>query len=117
MPNITINLTDTQAAFIRRHAADHGHASADAVTREALDLLREKDEAMKKWLREEVLPVCKKHDADPSRAIPIDEVFDELWQHHERSKKAHRLKASARDTAEDARNRIRGGAAGVASAK
>lgn len=56
--------------------------------------------AMEKWLREEVLPVCKKHDEDPSRAIPLEEVFADLWEHHEKCKQAQRRKESMRGAAE-----------------
>ena len=34
--------------------------------------------AMEKWLREEVLPVCKKYDEDPGRAGPAEEIFARL---------------------------------------
>jgi antitoxin ParD1/3/4 len=45
--------------------------------------------AVDRWLREEVVPVAAAMQADPSRAIPAEQVFDELRALH-----TQRLKAS-----------------------
>ena len=80
MPNTTITLevNPTQAAFVQRLVAENGYASAAEVAREALDLMREKDRAMDKWLREEVLPVYERIKSGEERAIPAEEVFARL---------------------------------------
>jgi antitoxin ParD1/3/4 len=53
-------------------------ASGSEVVRESIREMQGNDLAIERWLKEEVLPTLEKLDADPSRARPIDEVFDEL---------------------------------------
>jgi antitoxin ParD1/3/4 len=53
--------------------------------------LQERDAAVERWLREEVVPVYDAMKADPNRAVPADKVFDAIRAHH-----AARLKASKR---------------------
>ena len=104
IPNskITIDLNPDEAALIDRLIHERGYASADEVAREALGLLREKDRAMEKWLREEVLPVYERIKSGEERAIPLEEVFADLWEHHEKCKAAHQRKEAARVAAEAA---------------
>ena len=94
--DITINFTEPQAAFIRRLVAERGYGSADEVVGRALELLRENDNAMDKRLREEAAPVYERIKSGQERVTPLEEAFDELWEHHERSKKAHRPFAVAK---------------------
>jgi antitoxin ParD1/3/4 len=59
------------------------------VIRAGLRALQERDAAVERWLREEVVPVAVAMQADPARSIPVDHVFDEIEAPHEM-----RLKAS-----------------------
>jgi antitoxin ParD1/3/4 len=58
------------------------------VIRAGLRALQEGDVAVDRWLREEVVPVAVAMQADPSLAIPAEQVFGELRAIH-----AQRLKA------------------------
>ena len=74
----TFSLTEEQAKFIDQKVEGGGYASGSEVVREGLRELQEGEAAIERWLREDVVPTLKKLDADPSRARPVDEVFDEL---------------------------------------
>ena len=66
------------------------YASGSEVIRAGLRALKERDSAVERWLRDEVVPVTAAMQADPARAIPADRVFDEIRELH-----ARRLKAAA----------------------
>jgi len=60
------------------------------VIRAGLRALQERDDAVERWLREEVAPTYDRMKADPKRARPAKEVFARLRIHHEK-----RLKSKA----------------------
>jgi len=62
-------------AFIEAKVKGGDYASASEVVRAGLPALRERDEAVERWLREEVAPVHDAMKADPSRAISVDDAF------------------------------------------
>lgn len=74
----TFSLSEEQAAYIDKKVASGGYVSGSEVVREGLRTMQEHDAALDRWIREEVVPTLEKYEADPSRARPIDEVFDEL---------------------------------------
>ncbi len=84
----TVSLPPEQALYIDSLVAKGSYASASEVVRAGLRALQERDAAVERWLREEVAPVYDATQADPSRAIPADQVFQTLRAHH-----ANRLKA------------------------
>ena len=55
--------------------------------RVGLRALQERDAAVERWLRDEVVPVAAAMHADSGRAIPADRVFDEIWGLHARRSK------------------------------
>lgn len=79
----TFSLAEEQAEYIDAKVEAGEFASASEVVRAGLRALRERDEAVERWLREEVAPVYDAMEADPSRGIPADEVFAEIQQLHE----------------------------------
>ncbi|HKP78559.1 MAG TPA: type II toxin-antitoxin system ParD family antitoxin [Phenylobacterium sp.] len=79
----TVSLPSEQADFIDAKVASGDYASASEVVRAGLRALKERDEAVERWLREEVAPTYDAMKADPSRAIPIEDVFAEIRSHHE----------------------------------
>lgn len=83
----TFSLPPEQASYIDDLVASGGYASASEVVRAGLRALRERDEAMDRWLREEVVPVYERVMSGETKTVPIDDVFDELRRHHE--KRAH----------------------------
>lgn len=80
----TFSLPAAQARFIDRKVKSGSYASASEVVRAGLRALQERDEAMERWLREEVVPVCDEIDADPSQVISADELTAAVHAHHAR---------------------------------
>jgi antitoxin ParD1/3/4 len=83
----TISLPAEHAAFIDAKVKSGAYASASEVVRAALRALQERDEAIERWLREEVGPVYDRMKADPKRAIPASKVFERVRAHHARRSK------------------------------
>jgi len=84
----TFSLPAEQAKFIDKQVKSGSYASGSEVVRAGLRALQERDAAVERWLREEVAPVYDAMKADPSRGIPIDEVFAEIRARHEKQLKA-----------------------------
>lgn len=78
----TFSLAPEQVSYIDKLVDAGTYASANDVIDAGLKALRERDADLDQWLREEVLPVMEAMDADPSRAIPADQVFDEIRALH-----------------------------------
>jgi putative addiction module CopG family antidote len=73
---LSITLPVQMAEMVKDKVASGDYASESEVIRDGLRALEERDRAVEAWLHNEVLPTLKAHEADPSRGIPIDEVFD-----------------------------------------
>lgn len=58
-----------------------------SLIRTGLRALQERDAAVDRWLREDVVPVAAALRADPARALPADEVFGEIRALHARRRK------------------------------
>lgn len=78
----TISLPNEQAAFIDAKVKSGDYASVSEVVREGLRALRERDEAVERWLREEVAPVYDAMKADPSRDVSIEDAFSDVRARH-----------------------------------
>ena len=87
----TFSLPSEQAAFIDALVATGTYATSSEVIRAGLRALQERDAAVDRWLREDVVPVALAMQADPGRAIPAEQVFDEI-----RALQQARLKPSGR---------------------
>lgn len=86
----SFTLPAEQSSYIDRLVASGSYASASEVVRAGLRALQERDEAVERWLREDVAPVYDAMKANPERAIPADEVFAAVRARH-----ADRLKRRA----------------------
>ena len=86
----TFSLPVEQADYIDELVRSGSYASASEVVRAGVRALQERDAAVETWLREEVVPVYRAMIADPSLAIPSDEVFAGIRTRH-----AERLKRGA----------------------
>ena len=86
----TISLPSEHAVFIAAKVASGAYASASEVVRAGLRALQERDEAVERWLRDEVAPAYDRMKVNPSNAVPAKQVFDSF-----RSRHAARLKGKA----------------------
>ena len=78
----TFSLPAEQAEFIDAQVSSGTYASGSEVVRAGLRALQERDAAIERWLREEVVPAYDAMKADPKRAIPADEVFAAVRARH-----------------------------------
>jgi antitoxin ParD1/3/4 len=84
----TVSLQPEQAQYIDTLVSSGGYASASEVVRAGLRALQERDAAIDRWLRDEVIPVYDAIEADPSSGFSAEEVADHLLALHlERSRK------------------------------
>jgi antitoxin ParD1/3/4 len=78
----TISLPSEHATFIDAKVASGAYASASEVVRAGLRALQERDEAVERWLRNEVAPTYDKMKIDPKRGIPGSKVFAGIRARH-----------------------------------
>jgi antitoxin ParD1/3/4 len=83
----TVSLPAEQARYIDALVASGTYASASEVVRAGLRALQERDAAVERWLREEVVPTAAAMQADPDRGIPADQVFAEIRALHAQRRK------------------------------
>ena len=86
----TFSLPQAQAKYIDNLVDTGAYATSSEVIRAGLRALQERDAAVERWLREDVVPVAEAIEADPSRAIPIDRVFEEIRELDGRRQKSPR---------------------------
>ena len=78
----TFSLPAEQAGYIDTMVDGGTYASGSEVVRAGLRALQERDAAVEKWLREEVVGVCDAMDTEPGRSIPADQVFAIIRARH-----------------------------------
>lgn len=78
----TFSLPTEQASYIDGLVSSGSYATASEVVRAGLRALQERDAAVDRWLREEVVGVAQAMQADPGRGIPAAQVFAELRDLH-----------------------------------
>jgi len=74
----TVSLPPEHAAFADRMVASGDYASFSEVVRAGLRALRERDQAVERWLRDEVVPGIVEYEADPSTGVPADDILHRL---------------------------------------
>lgn len=78
------SLPGEQVANIDRPVATVTCATSSEVIRAGLRALQERDAAVERWLREEVVPVAAAMQANPHQAIPAETVFGKVRALHAR---------------------------------
>ena len=78
----TFSLPEEHAAYVDALVASGAYATASEVVRAGLRALQERGAAVERWLRDEVAPAAAAMQADPSRAIPAEQVFAGLRALH-----------------------------------
>jgi putative addiction module CopG family antidote len=78
---LSITLPVEMARLIKDRVASGAYASESEVIREGLRALQEREDAVEKWLREEVAPAYDRHKANPERSKPLAEAASRV-QHH-----------------------------------
>jgi antitoxin ParD1/3/4 len=74
----TISLPTEQGNYIDSQVASGAYATASEVVRAGLRALQERDAAIERWLRSEVVPVAVSMQADPARSVSAAHVFADL---------------------------------------
>ncbi len=74
----TVSLPHEHAAFIDAKVASGAFASASEVVRAGLRALQDRDAAVERWLNTEVAAAYDEHKADPSKAVPAEQVMERL---------------------------------------
>jgi antitoxin ParD1/3/4 len=78
----SFSLPPEQASYIDSLVSSGTYATSSEVIRAGLRALQERDAAVESWLRTEVVPVAAAMMADPDRAIPASQVFDDIRALH-----------------------------------
>jgi len=76
--SITVSLPEDMAELIEKKVASGEFADESEVVAEGLRYLADHDAEIEQWLRDEVVPALRAHDADPSGARTAEETRQEL---------------------------------------
>lgn len=78
----SVTLPNEMAADVRAKVASGEYASESEVIRDGLRALRARDNAVDRWLRNEVVPAYAALKADPARGSTLNEARDALAARH-----------------------------------
>lgn len=78
----TISLKPENTSFIDAKVKSGGYASASEVVRAGLRALQERDEAVERWLHNEVVPTYDAIRDGSVKTHPVGDAFDALRARH-----------------------------------
>lgn len=84
----TFSLTAEQADFIEQKVTSGQYASSSEVIRAGLRAMQERDAAVERWLRDEVVPAFDEMQAHPELAVSASDVRAEMRREFARLSKA-----------------------------
>jgi antitoxin ParD1/3/4 len=74
----SITLPNEMAEQIEKKVESGAYASVSEVVRDGIRTLLDRDVALEKWLREEVVKSLEEYEADPTSAIPIEKAKEHI---------------------------------------
>jgi antitoxin ParD1/3/4 len=74
----SITLPLEMAEIVERKIKSGAYASVSEVVRDGVRALLERDAALERWLREEVVPGHREYMADRSKGVPADAVLQRI---------------------------------------
>jgi len=84
------SLGDIRAVLLTHAHPDHTGAAA-AVRQAGADVwVHQRDAAVERWLREDVVPVYDAMQADPARGVPAEKVMAAIRRRHAERRKGKR---------------------------
>ncbi len=86
--SISVTLPNDLADMVRRKVDSGEYASEGEVILDGLRALQEQDEAIERWLREEVAPTYDAVVSGQSRTTPAETAFDGAAARYARRKRA-----------------------------
>ena len=90
MPSVekrTFSLPAAQTDYIDELVNSGAYASGSEVVRAGLRALQERDQAVERWLREDVARVYDSLKADPAQAIAAEDVFTAVRSRYAEARK------------------------------
>jgi antitoxin ParD1/3/4 len=75
---LVITLPPEMVDLVQRKVASGEYADESAVIAESPELLEDREEGIERWLREEIVPVCRAMEAYPSSGMSSSELLDSL---------------------------------------
>ena len=84
---MSITLPIEMAALVKAKVAAGEYATESEVIRDGLRALLARDRAMDDWLRDQVIPAAVELEADPGRALSVEQVREHLA--NKRQRKGH----------------------------
>jgi len=74
----SITLPMDMAEVVEKKIKSGMYASASEVMRDGVRALLERDAALERWLRKEVVTGHQEYTADPSKGVPAEKVVDRI---------------------------------------
>ena len=86
----SITLPHELADAVKAKVAGGEYATESEVIREGLRALMARDRAVETWLREKVVPAAVELEADPSKALSLEQVREHLAQRRQTRDRANK---------------------------
>lgn len=83
----SITLPHDMAEVVEDKIKSGAYASVSEVVRDGVRALLERDAAVERWLREEVISGHQEYMADPSKGVPAEAILDRIKARRARRKR------------------------------